>query len=367
MSGSGGTAISQSRIVARARTTPELRATPPDMATRRPSELGSDPPDQGLGARGDGAVETAHDLRHLGAFGDQRDHLALGEDRAHAAQGHLARGSVLEVPSWSTSTSSARAMASRKRPVPAAHLSFMANSTTAPSRSRRIALLSWPPMSTSTSVPGNMARMPRAWQVISVTEACRSSHPVAAVAGGDDRPNVSRLGACSLENLLACARDGLSVPGARGNHRPGHHPLLVVDERRVARKAADVHAKVEHDRSPRLSRLSRGCAAADYHLDEGLHAGFQLALGEVPLVDAVHLQVQHGQTDFLESLLDQPLRAGSLTAAPVTGVDRAVDLVVPGQPLEVLDPVLDRASRVEWRVPARPCPCTDPRDRWDPR
>ena len=50
-------------------------------------------------------------------------------------------------PSSSTSTSRERAIISRKRPVPAAHLSFMTKSATSPFSFRRMALLSWPPMS----------------------------------------------------------------------------------------------------------------------------------------------------------------------------------------------------------------------------
>jgi hypothetical protein len=46
--------------------------------------------------------------------------------------------------------------APRKRPVPAAHLSFMQKSRISPTRETRIALVSWPPMSTTVRVPGNM-------------------------------------------------------------------------------------------------------------------------------------------------------------------------------------------------------------------
>ena len=45
------------------------------------------------------------------------------------------------------SSSRVRAIISRNRPVPAAHLSFMMKPLTAPASSRQITLLSWPPMS----------------------------------------------------------------------------------------------------------------------------------------------------------------------------------------------------------------------------
>jgi hypothetical protein len=59
-------------------------------------------------------------------------------------------------------------MTSRNRPVPAAHLSFIAKSRTAPAGPTRTTLVSWPP--TSTRMPGSPVRekAPRAWQVISV-------------------------------------------------------------------------------------------------------------------------------------------------------------------------------------------------------
>ena len=50
-------------------------------------------------------------------------------------------------PSSSTSISRVRAIISRKRPVPAAHLSFMTKSVTSPASFKWMALLSWPPMS----------------------------------------------------------------------------------------------------------------------------------------------------------------------------------------------------------------------------
>ena len=50
-------------------------------------------------------------------------------------------------PSSSRLISSERAIISRKRPVPAAHLSFIAKSVTSPVAFTWMALLSWPPMS----------------------------------------------------------------------------------------------------------------------------------------------------------------------------------------------------------------------------
>ena len=71
------------------------------------------------------------------------------------------------------------AIMSRKRPVPAAHLSFITKFTTLPRSSMRITLESWPPMSMTVRAWGNRKCAPLAWQVISVAEA-------------SDRPMVSR-------------------------------------------------------------------------------------------------------------------------------------------------------------------------------
>ncbi len=60
-------------------------------------------------------------------------------------------------------------MASKKRPVPAAQRSFMANSSTRPLPSTDITLQSWPPMSTTVRTAGFNQCAPRAWQVISET------------------------------------------------------------------------------------------------------------------------------------------------------------------------------------------------------
>ena len=59
-------------------------------------------------------------------------------------------------PKASRSTSNARAITSRNRPVPAAHLSFIAKSFTPPSSVKRIALLSCPPMSMTDRIAGSM-------------------------------------------------------------------------------------------------------------------------------------------------------------------------------------------------------------------
>ena len=53
--------------------------------------------------------------------------------------------------------------------MPAAHLSFMQKSTISPVGWTRMALVSWPPMSSTVRVRGNMWTAPRAWQLISVT------------------------------------------------------------------------------------------------------------------------------------------------------------------------------------------------------
>ena len=60
------------------------------------------------------------------------------------------------------------AMTSMNLPVPAEHLSFMLNLTTLP-RSRTMALVSWPPMSTTVQSSPKRKPAPRPWQVISVT------------------------------------------------------------------------------------------------------------------------------------------------------------------------------------------------------
>ena len=70
------------------------------------------------------------------------------------------------ISSWVTPRRSA--MISRKRPVPAEHLSFMTNFMTLPDFSP-MALVSCPPMSMTVPSSPNSAHAPRPWQVISVT------------------------------------------------------------------------------------------------------------------------------------------------------------------------------------------------------
>ena len=70
--------------------------------------------------------------------------------------------------SSSCETPSLSAMTSRKRPVPAEHLSFMTKRFTAPPTSS-ITLVSWPPTSTTRPSGPKRYAAPRPWQVISVT------------------------------------------------------------------------------------------------------------------------------------------------------------------------------------------------------
>lgn len=69
-----------------------------------------------------------------------------------------------ESSSWLTPSRSA--MTSRKRPVRAAHLSFIANLATRPPR-RRITFVSWPPTSTTVPSAPKSRAAPRPWHVIS--------------------------------------------------------------------------------------------------------------------------------------------------------------------------------------------------------
>ena len=64
-------------------------------------------------------------------------------------------------------SSKERAMASKKRPVPAAHLSFMAKFFTVPSVSMLMPFTSWPPMSMMALTVGSVTCTPMAWQEIS--------------------------------------------------------------------------------------------------------------------------------------------------------------------------------------------------------
>ena len=63
--------------------------------------------------------------------------------------------------------SKALAMASKKRPVPAEHLSFMAKFLTVPSVSMLMPLTSWPPISIIARTLGSVTWTPMAWQLIS--------------------------------------------------------------------------------------------------------------------------------------------------------------------------------------------------------
>ena len=73
------------------------------------------------------------------------------------------------VPSSDSGSSSAYDAAPRKRPVPAAHLSFIVKSSTWRSGFTEIAFVSCPPMSMTVRVFGKSETAPFAWQVISVT------------------------------------------------------------------------------------------------------------------------------------------------------------------------------------------------------
>ena len=86
------------------------------------------------------------------------------EEIGSSAEAASARG-----PRSATSTPSRAAVCSRKRPVPAAHLSFMAKSTGRPFGPMRMTLPSCPPMSTRVPPWPRARKTPRAWQVISVT------------------------------------------------------------------------------------------------------------------------------------------------------------------------------------------------------
>ena len=72
-------------------------------------------------------------------------------------------------PICSTLSSSTRAMLSMKRPVPAAHLSFMKKHWTAPFSSMEMALQSCPPMSRMVRAVGKRKWTPLLWQLISLT------------------------------------------------------------------------------------------------------------------------------------------------------------------------------------------------------
>ena len=64
-------------------------------------------------------------------------------------------------------SSNAFAIASKKRPVPAEHLSFIAKFFTVPSVSMLMPFTSWPPMSIIARTFGSVTWTPIAWQLIS--------------------------------------------------------------------------------------------------------------------------------------------------------------------------------------------------------
>ncbi len=66
-----------------------------------------------------------------------------------------------------SSISKARAIASKKRPVPAAQRSFMAKFSTVPSVSTQMPFTSCPPMSIIARTLGSATCTPIAWQLIS--------------------------------------------------------------------------------------------------------------------------------------------------------------------------------------------------------
>ncbi len=158
-----------------ARTTPPLRATPPDMAklsapTSPPTRLTN------AAVREAMARFSPATISRVSLPSAISETTSLSANTVHMLLSvRFSRAPRSNSPSSAISTCRARAMASRKRPVPAAHLSFMAKSLTPPRRSRRMALLSCPPISIRMSVSGKRVCMPRAWQVISVTAARRPS------------------------------------------------------------------------------------------------------------------------------------------------------------------------------------------------
>ncbi len=100
-------------------------------------------------------MNSGDDILPRLSFGDERNDFRFRENRAEAAD--LRRPFRLEerAPNSSRSTSRARAITSRKRPVPAAHLSFIAKFMTRPFSSMTTALLSCPPMSMSDRMDGS--------------------------------------------------------------------------------------------------------------------------------------------------------------------------------------------------------------------
>src|SRR5208282_130264 len=109
----------------------------------------------------------------------------------------------------STWTPRACPIVERKRPVPAAHLSFMTKSSTWPSAESRIPFASCPPISITNRQPGTRYEAPRAWQVISVGvrvaffTVLRPYPVVATSLGGDGRPNSAAADAIRLAAVPA--------------------------------------------------------------------------------------------------------------------------------------------------------------------
>jgi hypothetical protein len=126
--------------------TPARAATREARATCRPRTMPSR-----------GAPWATSEITSLSAKTVQVDETATGR----SARADSSRTS-------SNGTCSRPRITSRKRPVPAAHLSFMAKSSTSPAPPRRITLVSCPPTSRSTPGRGRRRKAPRAWQVISV-------------------------------------------------------------------------------------------------------------------------------------------------------------------------------------------------------
>src|SRR3989304_2287890 len=143
--------------------------------------------------------------------------------------GFLARSEIGPISSSPIPVTSAAA--DGKRPVPAAHLSFMAKSMTEPSAPTLIALVSWPPMSITVRVRGKIECAPRAWQGISVIWASPKGTlyrpypgPTQGVPPGP----------------------GHVRPG--GDQRPGHDGSGLIQNPRLRLGRADIDSRAEnHD------------------------------------------------------------------------------------------------------------------------
>ena len=80
------------------------------------------------------------------------------------------RAAAAWTSSWEMSSFRMLAITSRKRPVPAAHLSFMMKFSIIPLSLREITLASCPPMSMMVRTSGKTQWAPRAWQLSSLTD-----------------------------------------------------------------------------------------------------------------------------------------------------------------------------------------------------